>query len=194
MNQYLTGATIKRLREERKLTQAALASLLGVSDKAVSKWETAKGLPDISLIDPLAKALHISVTELLTGDCVTNRNRSANIIRSELYVCPICGNIIHATGEAVISCCGIILPALEAEEADEAHHIQCENIDGETYVTLTHEMTKTHYLSFLAYVTTNRFELVKLYPEGSAEARFFTRGHGILYACCNRHGLFSRRF
>ena len=121
MNQYLTGSTIKRLREERKLTQSALAGLLGVSDKAVSKWETARGLPDISLIDPLAKALHISVTELLTGECVTNRNRSANIIRSELYVCPICGNFIHATGAAVISCCGITLPAVEAEETDESH-------------------------------------------------------------------------
>ena len=102
MNQYLTGATIKRLREERKLTQSALAGLLGVSDKAVSKWETARGLPDISLIDPLDKALHISVNGLLTGDCVTNRNRSANLIHSELYVL----SLIHIYADSVCgSCC-----------------------------------------------------------------------------------------
>ncbi len=49
MNTYVTGATIKALRESRGLTQAGLAEKLGVSSKTVSKWETAKGLPDISL-------------------------------------------------------------------------------------------------------------------------------------------------
>ena len=50
MNSYVTGATIKQLRERRKLTQAELAERIGVSSKTVSKWETAKGLPDISLL------------------------------------------------------------------------------------------------------------------------------------------------
>lgn len=56
MNQYVTGGTIKRLREAKNLTQAELAQKLDVSSKTISKWETAKGLPDISLLEPLAAA------------------------------------------------------------------------------------------------------------------------------------------
>lgn len=194
MNHYVTGTTIRRLRENKKLTQKELADTIGVSDKTVSKWETGRGLPDITLIEPLAKALQVSVMELLSGDCVTNLNRSANIRRSKIYVCPICGNIIRSIGNAVVSCCGIALPALEAEEPDEQHLIQAEVMDGEYHVFLNHPMTKDHYISFLAYVTDSSFELVKLYPEGSAEARFTARSwHGYIYAYCNRHGLVKIR-
>lgn len=193
MNNYVTGAVIKQLREKQKLTQAQLAEQLCVSDKTISKWETCKGFPDISLLEPLAQALHISVPELLAGEQIINTNRSANILRSSIYVCPICGNILHTAGNTMVSCCGITLPSLEAEEPDDAHEIQCETIEHELYITSTHEMTKQHHLSFLAYATANRFELVKLYPEGNAEARFFSRGRGMLYWYCNHHGLFRRR-
>ena len=67
MNSYVTGNTIKQLREKRNMTQAELAERIGVSSKTVSKWETAKGLPDISLLQPLAQALRISVIELMNG-------------------------------------------------------------------------------------------------------------------------------
>ena len=79
MDQYVTGGAIRRLREERGLTQAKLAERLDVSAKAVSKWETGKGFPDISLLEPLAGALGASVMELLSGDTVVNRNKSANM-------------------------------------------------------------------------------------------------------------------
>lgn len=193
MNHYITGTTIKKLREKKKITQAELGSILGVSDKTISKWETSKGLPDITLIEPLAKALDISILELFTGEYVTNQNISANIARSKLYVCPMCGNIIHTTGEAVISCCGIILPVLEAEEEEKDHTIQIEKVEDESFVTVHHEMTKEHYISFLAYLTSNKWEMVKLYAEGNAEARFSIRGHGIIYIYCNRHGLMKKR-
>ena len=114
MNNYITGAAIKRLREGKGLTQAELAGQIGVSDKAVSKWEIAKGLPDISLIEPLSKALGVSVMELLSGNAVSNRNRAGNMLRTNFYVCPVCGNVLLGTGEAVVSCCGITLPKLEA--------------------------------------------------------------------------------
>ena len=68
MNHYITGAAIKNLRERKHFTQAALAELLDVSDKAISKWETGWGLPDVTLIEPLAKALGVSVIELMSGE------------------------------------------------------------------------------------------------------------------------------
>lgn len=189
MNHYITGATIRRLREETGMTQSDLAARLCVSDKAISKWETGRGLPDITLIEPLAAALGISVIELLSGDCVTNVNRSGNMKRSKFYVCPICGNVIHASGEAVISCCGVTLPALEAEAPDDDHAMQVEYIDCEYHVSLQHPMTKTHFISFIAYVTDGRIEIARLYPEGPAEARFTPRGRGDFYCLCNHHGL-----
>lgn len=193
MDNYVTGATIRELRECKNMTQAQLADKIGVSPKTVSKWETAKGLPDISLLDGLAAALEVSVMELLSGNRVENRNVSGNLLRSRFYCCPVCGNILHAMGDAMISCCGVALPPLEAEEVDEAHKITLQPVEDERFVTVDHEMTKRHYLSFLAYVTTDRAQLVKLYPEGNAECRLNIRGRGVLYLYCNRHGLMKQK-
>ena len=93
MDNYITGTTIKRLREAKGITQQQLADEIGVSSKAVSKWETAKGLPDITLIESLAKVLGVSVMELMSGDTVINKNISSNILRSKFYVCTICNNV-----------------------------------------------------------------------------------------------------
>ena len=73
------------------LTQLELANIIGVSDKTISKWETGKGLPDISLIEPLSKALKVSIIELMSGECITNHNRVSNMLKSKFSVCPICG-------------------------------------------------------------------------------------------------------
>ncbi|MBE6908707.1 MAG: helix-turn-helix domain-containing protein [Ruminococcaceae bacterium] len=191
MNQYVTGAMIRRLREERKLTQQQLAEKMNVSDKAVSKWETGRGYPDITLVEPLAAALGVSVIELFSGEDVVNTNRAFQMLRMKLYVCPICGNIVQSAGEAVVSCCGITLPALEAESPDDGHPIRVERIEDEYFVTVSHEMSKAHYISFLAAVRDDGCEIRKLYPEGTAQARF--RIEGIRYFCCycNRHGLFQ---
>ena len=193
MDTYITGQTIKRLRETKGITQTQLAGLIGVSDKAVSKWETAKGLPDISLIEPLSKALGVSIMELMSGDTVINKNVSSNMRFSKFYVCPVCGNIIRTTGEAVISCCGISLPPLEAEVFDDEHTVMVEDVEDEKFITVQHPMTKTHYISFICYVTSDRVQFVKLYPEGNAETRIQLRGRGYLYIYCNRHGLMRKR-
>lgn len=161
--------------------------------KAVSKWETAKGLPDISLIEPLSQALGVSVMELMSGETVINRNASSNLLLSKFYVCPVCGNVIQTTGEALISCCGITLPPLEAEETDEEHNINIENVEDEKFITVNHEMTKKHFISFMAYVTTDKVQFVKLYPEGNAQTRMQFRGRGYLYIYCNKHGLMRKR-
>ena len=167
--------------------------MLNVSSKAVSKWETAKGLPDITLIESLAKALGVSVMELMSGDTVVNRNVSSNILRSKFYVCPLCGNILHATGDALISCCGITLPPLEAEECDDLHSVTVEAVEDEQFITVHHEMSKQHFISFAAYLTCDRMQLVKFYPEGNAETRLQLRGRGYLYIYCNRHGLMRKK-
>ena len=190
MDRYVTGAVIRRLRESKTLTQEELADKLFVTSKAVSKWETGQGFPDISLLEPLAKALDISVIELLSGEDVKNSNRSFNMLRGKFYVCPVCGNVIRSTGEAVVSCCGITLPPAEPEEADDDHMIMKEVVEDEYYVTMDHPMTKDHYISFLAAVTDQGMEFVKLYPQGPCEARFKIRRLKYLYAYCNRHGLF----
>lgn len=193
MNNYVTGSTIKLLREKKGYTQKQLAERLMVSDKAVSKWESGRGLPDISLIEPLAKTLGVSLAELLSGECVQNTNRHGNMHKSKFYVCPVCGNVIFAAGEGAFSCCGVQLPPLEAEQDEEEHKIVTETIEGDLFVSMQHPMEKTHFISFFALVTADRVQLVKLYPEQDASARFPVRGRGTLYAYCNRHGLFSKR-
>ncbi len=191
MNRYVTGAAIRRLREEKKLTQEELAEKLFVSGKAVSKWETGQGFPDISLLEPLARALGISVIELLSGEEIQNRNRASNLYKSKFYVCPVCGNAIRSVGEALVSCCGITLPPLAPETPDADHAMQIAVVEDEYHVTVDHPMTKEHYLSFLAAVSDQGVQFVKLYPEGAAEARFKISRVRILYAYCNRHGLFQ---
>ena len=194
MNLYVTGNMIKQSREAKKITQAELAQTLGVSDKAVSKWETGRGYPDITLIEPLAKALGISTIELLSGESVTNRNRSFNMKKTKVYVCPICGNVIFAAGEAVISCCGVSLPPLEAETPGEhcPYPLRVEKVEDEYFVSIDHPMEKNHYITFMAAVTGDRIELKKLYPEGLAEARFKIRQTEFIYYYCNKHGLYVK--
>ena len=190
MNQYVTGTVIKQLREKNKMTQLQLAEKLGVSDKTVSKWETAKGYPDITLLEPIAEAFRISVTELISGNTIHNENISANMLRSKFYVCPVCGNVIHSMGEAAIHCHGIQLTPLEAEPADENHMAVIERIEDEYYVRIDHSMTKEHYILFVAAASSDNIQIVKLYPEGGAEARFKIRGVRRILFYCNRDGLF----
>ena len=67
MDCCVTGAVIRTLRERLGMTQAELAEKICVSDKTVSKWETGRGFPDVSLLEPLGSALQVSVRELLCG-------------------------------------------------------------------------------------------------------------------------------
>lgn len=189
---YVTGKTIRELRERRGITQRELAERIHVSDKTVSKWETGKGLPDIAIIGELAGALGVSVTELFTGDLRENENRAGNMKKMNFYVCPVCGNVITSAGEGAFSCCGITLPPLEPELCDAEHAIRVEDVDAEWYVTVDHPMKKEHYLSFLAYATTENAEVVKLYPEQDVSVRFRKKGHGMLCVYCNRHGMYRK--
>ena len=133
----------------------------------------------------------VSITELLSGNAVENINVSANMLRSKFYVCPVCGNIIHTMGEAVIHCHGVQLTPAQAEESDENHKIFIERVEDDYFVQIEHDMTKQHYISFVAAMSSDRIQMVKLYPEGNAEVRFPTRGIKKIFFYCNRDGLFS---
>lgn len=193
MDRYLTGATIRDLRERCGMTQAQLAERLCVSDKAVSKWETGAGYPDITLLEPIAVALRTSVAELLSGTAVKNENVSANMLRSRFFVCPVCGNTIHAMGEAHISCHGITLPPLSPEPVDDGHLLHASCTGDELFVQVDHPMDKRHHIVFLAAASPDCMQVARLYPEGPAQAHFRRSGVRDLYLYCNRDGLFSIR-
>ncbi len=190
MNQYVTGAVIRALREKNNMTQSELAEKLCVSDKTISKWETAKGYPDISLLEPIAAVFGISITELISGNAISNMNVSANMLRSKFYVCPVCGNVIHSMGEMAISCHGVQLVPETAEEADELHEISIERIEDEYFIRINHDMTKSHYISFIAALSSDGIQLKKLYPESSPEGRLKIRGVKRIYYYCNKDGLY----
>ena len=191
MNQYVTGSIIRELREKKQMTQAGLAGALSVSAKTVSKWETGRGYPDITLLEPIAGVFGITVMELLSGNAIQNMNISSNMLRSRFYVCPACGNVIHSMGEAALNCHGVLLKPCEAEEPDDGHRILVEKVEDEYYVRVEHDMTKQHHISFLAALSPDRLQLVKLYPEGSAETRFKMSGVKKIFCYCNRDGLFE---
>ena len=190
MNNYVTGSVIRSLREGKGMTQEQLAQKLFLSSKTISKWETGNGFPDINLLEPLAAALDISVIELLNGETIRNTNAASDIVKCRWYVCPVCGNVIHSMGEAAIACHGVQLAPAQAEPSDERHMIFIEGVEDEYFVRIDHDMNKQHYISFVAALSPDRLQLVKLYPEGNAEARFQLRGVKRIYFYCNRDGLY----
>ncbi len=71
MDQKKTGAFIAQCRKEKNLTQMQLAELLEITNQAVSKWENGRGMPDVSLLQPLCNALDISLNELFSGEHIS---------------------------------------------------------------------------------------------------------------------------
>ena len=143
------------------------------------------------MLESIAKVFSISIAELISGNAVSNVNVSANVLRSKFYVCPLCGNVIHSMGEAVIQCHGIMLKPCQAEETDESHMVFIERMEDEYYIRVEHDMTKQHYISFVAGVSSDKIQMVKLYPEGNAEARIKINGVRKILFYCNKDGLFS---
>ena len=187
---YISGKIIKELRERKNLTQKQLGEIISVSDKTVSKWETEKGLPDITLIEPLSAVLGVSVAELLSGESIVNKNRAGNIKKTKFYVCPVCGNVVAALGEGSFSCCGINLPALSAEKAEKGS-FKIERPENDIFIRFEHPRTKEHYISFAAIITFDGMMIKKLYPEQEPEVRFPFFGKGKIFYFCNRDGLFE---
>lgn len=190
MDHDKVGALIRALRIEKGLTQRALAADICVSDKTVSKWERGLGCPDVSLLSALSAVFDVHIEQILSGDLQPNVTDGGNMKRIRFYVCPVCGNILTATGEAELSCCGRKLTALAAKPADVAHGIKIEAVEDEYFLSFSHDMRKEHFLRFIAYVGYDRVLLVRLYPEQGGELRIPQLRGGKLYVCCSQHGLF----
>lgn len=185
-----TGALIQHLRREKNLTQRAVADILNISDKTVSKWECGLGCPDVSLLPELARLFGTPIETLLCGTALTTEPIGGNMKKSEFYVCPKCGNLLTATAPAQVCCCGQILEPLAAQKADEHHSLNLELIEDEYFVSCEHEMKKDHYISFAAFVSGDKLLIVKQYPEWGLQFRMPRLGHGKLYFYCTIHGLF----
>lgn len=184
------GHLILNLRKEKGMTQKQLAETMNISDKTISKWECGLGCPDVSLLRELSAALDVNIEKLLSGNLDANDTDGGNMKRIKFYVCSTCGNILTATGEAELSCCGRKLAPLTAQKADEAHKLKVETVEDDYYITFDHEMKKEHYITFVASVGYDRVLLVKLYPEQGGEVRFPKINGAKLYYHCSGHGLF----
>jgi transcriptional regulator with XRE-family HTH domain len=185
-----TGALIRRLRTETGLTQRQLAERLCVSDKAVSKWECGNGSPDISLLTELADIFGTDIQTLLNGTINKNESEKGNMKKTRFYICKDCGNIITASSEAAVTCCGSRLAALEPKKAEGADMLNVEDIGGELYITSSHEMTKEHYISFAAYLCDSSVTVYRQYPEWDMQIRMPLVRTGRLVWYCTKHGLF----
>ena len=115
------------------------------------------------------------------------------------YKCPICGNIIELIegDNSHIVCCGKQMEELKANTVDaavEKHIPVYEKIEDEIVVRvgeLEHPMEKDHYIMWIAQVSDNQTTRIRLYPEQSTEVRFKYIPESILYAYCNKHGLWK---
>jgi transcriptional regulator with XRE-family HTH domain len=183
------GKLLYDLRKENQMTQKNLADAINVSDKTISKWERGLGCPDVSLLPELSKILGINIENILLGNLKPNDTDGGNMKKIKFYVCSSCGNVLTATGESQISCCGRKLLPLIPKQSDDNHSITVEDIETDHYITFKHEMRKSHYISFVAYVSYNRVLLVRLYLEQDGEVRFPKMYGGKYYFYCNEHGL-----
>ena len=155
MDQEKVGGIIKTLRKDKGMTQLELALCLNVTDRAVSKWERGLGCPDISLLTRLSEIFSVDIGSIIDGDMEENDKRSGNMKKTKFYVCPICGNIITASENTNVSCCGRKLEGLE-EKKNLDEEMKIERVDGtELYISSSHPMTKDDYISFFSYVTSD---------------------------------------
>ncbi|MBR6107651.1 MAG: helix-turn-helix domain-containing protein [Oscillospiraceae bacterium] len=189
MDQIKTGRLIRKLRTERGLTQKQLAERIHVSDKAVSKWECGNGSPDIAVLSALAEAFGTEIQVLLSGEIDRKEREKGNMKKLKFYVCGTCGNIVTATSEAAVTCCGGRLRALEPKKAAAHEQLSVEEADGEWYITSAHPMTKAHYISFAAYLTDSSVMISKQYPEWDMQMRLPIQRAGRLLWYCSECGL-----
>lgn len=189
MDSEKIGQLIYQLRKEKDLTQKQLANQLNISGQAISKWERGLGCPDISLLNELSQIFEINIDKILQGELLSQNRQGGSMKRIKFCVCKQCGDIITSLQDIDISCCGRKLEALKVHENDQEHICSIEQIDNQSFITFNHEMSKEHYLSFVAYVEYDKVMLAHLYPEQDSSVRLPLLQRGQLYVYCTKHGL-----
>ena len=189
MDNRKVGELIHRLRKEQNMTQKQLADQLNISDRTISKWERGNGCPDVTLLPDLSAALGVNIENILDGELPANDFIGGNMKKSNYFVCTSCQNIVLATGNVTLSCCGRKLDALEAKKATEEEKLTIEEIDQQWYVSSSHPMTKDHYISFLALATGDQVQLIKQFPEWALQVRIPKRKHSKLLWYDTKSGL-----
>lgn len=184
------GKLICSLRKEHQLTQQQLAARMNISDKAVSKWERGLGCPDVSLLAELSGILGVNLEAFLSGELSANDLVGGNMKKLQFYVCPNCGNLLTATADATVSCCGKTLKPLSPRKAEDTEKLSVEKIENDYFISTGHAMTREHYIAFVALLTGDSIMLRKQYPEWDLQTRIPRFAHGMLLWYCTRHGLF----
>lgn len=193
MDNEKIGKLIQSLRIEKNMTQKELADKMNLSDRTISKWERGAGCPDISLIRELSDILEVNVEQILSGKPLqADNNNGGNMKKIKFYYCECCDNVITSLDNADVSCCGRKLAPLEVKSEDEHHKINIDEIENDYFISINHEMSKTHYIPFVAYVSYDRVLIVRLYPEQMAELRLPRMARGKIYVYCNKHGLIEK--
>jgi len=187
------GKLILELRTEKGMTQKELANAMNISDRTISKWERGLGCPDVSLLSELSQALSVNIEKILSGDLTPNEKDRGDMKKIRFYVCPTCGNVLFSTSEADISCCGRRLAMLDIRKEGAGHSMVVEEIENDYFVTIDHEMSKAHYISFVALAGYDSILLIKMYPEWNAEIRFPQVRGDRLFAYCVKHGLWEQK-
>lgn len=190
MDHVKIGQLIYRLRKEKHLTQLQLANQMNISDKAISKWERGLGCPDVSLLPDLSKIFNVDLEKLLSGELDINEVLGGDMRKMNFYICPTCGNMITSMTDTTISCCGKKLNAIQLQKANEDEKLSVDIIENDFFITSEHQMTREHYIAFVALLTGDSIMLRKQYPEWGLQVRIPVFAHGRLLWYCTKHGLF----
>ena len=188
------GELIKNLREEQNLTQQQLADKLNICNKTVSKWENGLGCPNVSLLPQLSAIFGVDTDDLLAGELNTQNVLSGNMQKMQFYICPNCSNLLMAMGEAKINCCGKTLTSTPLQKAPAEEQLTVELLEDELLISILHEMTKQHYIAFVALLFADTPHIKKLYPEWELQTRLPRMARGRLLWYCTKHGLFYQNF
>ena len=188
MDYQKIGLMLRKLRTDKHLTQAELAEMLHVSNKTVSKWECGSGCPEVSMFPVLSKVLNVDFAALFSGETAEKPTDSGNLRKLQFYICPNCGNLITSTSDAAVSCCGKVLLPQRLQRAGEEIKVQL--IDREYQISSDHEMSREHYITFLALRSSEQILLRKLYAEWNLELYVPYIPGAMLIWHCKQHGLF----
>lgn len=144
----------------------------------------------MSMLPALTELFGINAENLLRGELDANDMVGGNMKNIQFYICEECGNLITATAESDVSCCGKKLKAAQLQKAEPEQKLSVELIDNEYYISSDHEMTKEHYITFVGLLTGDTAIIRKQYPEWDLSTRLPRLAHGKLVWHCSKHGTF----